>query len=438
MKKIDMSTSVWEHRYRPQLIDDLVIPQEIKDKLNAYVSSESIPNMGLFSNLPGCILPGTNIKVKTNIKPIKYSEIMRKYKLSKSELMKLISYANMSKPYDENLITENLIKAVKLKGSEAKRFGKTLMYDKEYKDKHLKLIHWLNVYCDPIKAMDETLRLRKFSNYIDTNIKKINIDNFKKEKMTECLLKIKFELIYSKEVHKITDLYPYFDKQYVQDFWTIRGWSNEEAAEKIAEIQIDNYLKRERKYTADELRHQRGYGQTLQKFLDMGLSEKEAKIALCERQSTLSLKKCIEKYGKDEGTKKWKVRQEKWQTTLKSKPQEEIDEINRKKSSGYNNFKYPVGVKGKLYYIHFYNNELEFWKIEITKKELNERFRFNNINLNYDIIFEKEHDDIYDSYILEQKILSHFKDKRITINLENFQTTEAFSENVLKDFYESI
>lgn len=63
-----------------------------------------------------------------------------------------------------------------------------------------------------------------------------------------------------------------------------------------------------------------------------GFSETEAILKVSERQSTFSLEKCIEKYGDIEGTIRWKARQEKWQNTLKSKPQEEIDEINKNKN----------------------------------------------------------------------------------------------------------
>lgn len=61
------------------------------------------------------------------------------------------------------------------------------------------------------------------------------------------------------------------------------------------------------------------------------MSEDEAEKALSERQSTFSLEKCIEKYGDEEGRKRWKERQEKWQKTLMSKPIEEIHRINASK-----------------------------------------------------------------------------------------------------------
>lgn len=55
---------------------------------------------------------------------------------------------------------------------------------------------------------------------------------------------------------------------------------------------------------------------TLDYYLARGMSEEEAKKALKARQSTFSLKKCIEKYGEEEGTKRFKERQEKWLKSL--------------------------------------------------------------------------------------------------------------------------
>lgn len=53
MKFVDMSKSVWYERYKPSCIDDLIIPQQIKSKLTKYVSTQEIPNIGLFSSNPG-------------------------------------------------------------------------------------------------------------------------------------------------------------------------------------------------------------------------------------------------------------------------------------------------------------------------------------------------------------------------------------------------
>lgn len=52
-------------------------------------------------------------------------------------------------------------------------------------------------------------------------------------------------------------------------------------------------------------------------WLAKGYSEEEAKEKLIERQRTFSLEHCIEKYGKEGGEKVFKERQERWQKSLK-------------------------------------------------------------------------------------------------------------------------
>ncbi len=62
-----------------------------------------------------------------------------------------------------------------------------------------------------------------------------------------------------------------------------------------------------------------------------GFSEEEAKLKVIERQTTFNLEICIQKFGEEEGLKRWIARQELWQNTMFSKPEEEIERINRLK-----------------------------------------------------------------------------------------------------------
>ena len=70
---------------------------------------------------------------------------------------------------------------------------------------------------------------------------------------------------------------------------------------------------------------------TLEYYIKRGMNKSEARKALCDRQNTFTKEKCIEKYGKEEGLKVWKDRQERWQKTLNSKPIEEQERICRAK-----------------------------------------------------------------------------------------------------------
>lgn len=53
MKIIQMNQSIWYERYKPQCIDDLILPASVKAKFKGYVESQDIPAIGVFSNLPG-------------------------------------------------------------------------------------------------------------------------------------------------------------------------------------------------------------------------------------------------------------------------------------------------------------------------------------------------------------------------------------------------
>lgn len=180
----------------------------------------------------------------------------------------------------------------------------------------------------------------------------------------------------------------------------------------------------------------RTYNTRLDYWLNKGYSLEESKQRLKERQSTFSLEKCIKKYGEDKGKEVWINRQKRWHNTLKSKPLEEINRINMSKSNGLGN----IG-KGEcyLYYIKFYNNETEFWKIGITSKTLEQRFKLKlleyHYNLKYKVLFLNKLNTVDEAYYQEQYILEAFKEYRVYTDYNGFRTTETFSRDVLGGFY---
>lgn len=190
-----------------------------------------------------------------------------------------------------------------------------------------------------------------------------------------------------------------------------------------------NYSKDAKKKAKDN----RSYTTRIDYWIKKGYSQDEAKQKLSERQSTFSYDKCIEKYGMAEGTKVFKKRQEKWQNTLNSKSPEEIDRIRMLKGTGCMNKLYasdPTLKKtpGILYYIRFFDDDIEFWKIGITSKTIEERFARSK--LQYEVIFQDK-DTFYNCYKKEQQILRDNMDLRLIIDHNGFQTTEAF----IKDIY---
>ena len=51
--KFDKTKSVWYQRYLPQTIDDVILPEEIKNKLKKYIETDSLPALGFWSSEPG-------------------------------------------------------------------------------------------------------------------------------------------------------------------------------------------------------------------------------------------------------------------------------------------------------------------------------------------------------------------------------------------------
>lgn len=118
-----------------------------------------------------------------------------------------------------------------------------------------------------------------------------------------------------------------------KEYWIELGYPEDEAIELAKETKNFNNKKGAGKNKdRDKTYFKYSSPRCLGYYLMRGHTEEESKNLLKDTQTTFSLEKCIQRYGKGEGFLVWKARQEKWQGTLNSKPQEEIDLINQKKN----------------------------------------------------------------------------------------------------------
>lgn len=53
MKKLFDKQYIWAEKYRPQYIDDIIVPENVKKQMKTWVNSGQIPNIGLFGSVPG-------------------------------------------------------------------------------------------------------------------------------------------------------------------------------------------------------------------------------------------------------------------------------------------------------------------------------------------------------------------------------------------------
>lgn len=216
----------------------------------------------------------------------------------------------------------------------------------------------------------------------------------------------------------------------------------------------------------------------IQHYIDKGMSEKDAKIALKDRQSTFSLSKCVKKYGKEKGEEIWEARQQKWLNTLNSKSKEEIDDINRRKCEWmkdeaklakaiernratreklkkenpelyHQRFHgtLPLSseaekLEGHLYYLHIYNDNVSYYKIGITKfSDIKYRWNINKFkenHFNFDVLFFKKCRNYKDAYIQEQNILRKFSKYRIFVDYGFFKSSEVFNREIFEGKYDEI
>lgn len=116
-------------------------------------------------------------------------------------------------------------------------------------------------------------------------------------------------------------------------FWINRGYSEAEATLLISDIQSKNGKTYWNNVDKDSDEYKQSRSNKIEYWIAKGYSEEEAKEKLSERQRTFSLEKCIERYGKEEGTRIWKERQVKWQNTLQAR--DDYEEIKLKRISAF-------------------------------------------------------------------------------------------------------
>ena len=101
------------------------------------------------------------------------------------------------------------------------------------------------------------------------------------------------------------------------EFWLKKGHNIESATIEVKKSFDDIHKKTWNKRRNNPELYKNVNTTQLEYWLKRGYSKKDAKIKLTERQTTFSLKKCIEKYGDVKGKEIWLERQEKWMNNYK-------------------------------------------------------------------------------------------------------------------------
>lgn len=101
-----------------------------------------------------------------------------------------------------------------------------------------------------------------------------------------------------------------------KEYWLRRGYDEEMSIQKAYEHkQANNRLGATTKRTHDQYRSTSP--RCVEYWTLRGCSADDARRKVANHQSTFSLDICVKKYGTEEGTRRWKSRQEKWHTSYK-------------------------------------------------------------------------------------------------------------------------
>jgi hypothetical protein len=164
-------------------------------------------------------------------------------------------------------------------------------------------------------------------------------------------------------------------------------------------------------------------------YTSRGMTVEEANTSLSDRQRTFSLEICIAKHGKNRGREIWTERQLNWQKTLLSKSPDEIESINRSKSTKIN-FKSlwnkDLTDPGSFYIIQISENK---YKIGITSKPtIYHRYHKEYLS-KYKVLLFEAVDSIKHAFYIEQILKFDYKDTIRKNDYGSFGWTEVIEES---------
>ena len=235
---------------------------------------------------------------------------------------------------------------------------------------------------------------------------------------------IKKGLTETEAFEKVKDLKERTNR-YCIPFWLRKGYTEEESKNKISEIQKINASKVNHKTKPQTTR--------IEYWLNKGYDYESAKEKLKDRQTTFTLKKCIEKHGDVEGLKIYNERQIKWQNTLNNN--NDNIELNKKRGLNKEQFiekhgedKYNILVdirklnNSKEGYIEKHGEDKYNQKINNIKKSFRDR-DFNKISKISNILFQNVEKEINEKcfYGKEEKIIQFYNDDKYSCFFVDFK-----------------
>lgn len=305
-----------------------------------------------------------------------------------------------------------------------------LKNDNYRKNEIEKYSYWLNLYKNDIK-----MSLKKHQIVVDNKkiffYDKSNSLYQNTSRMDEiCNLLLQYE--------KIENI-PGFPKHFsLIDYklWMFFGFDEENAKKNVSYIQQKNSLKFNIKKKQNPLLYKNINTTQKMYWITKGYSEEESIKLVSERQKTFSKQICIEKYGNDEGIKRWKCRQKKWQSTIKNKPLSERILINSKKM-----FKKTYSKISQQLFVQIYDKikiDFDFRDIFFaTFDNVSGVINDDGVNKEYFIKTRGKVIKYYDFFIKSKHLIIEF-DGDYWHNIKSIKNVDKLKEKIAKKYIDNV
>jgi hypothetical protein len=219
------------------------------------------------------------------------------------------------------------------------------------------------------------------------------------------------------------------------NYWLSRGWTNDEAIEKIHETQKirSNVFKDKMSKLKDTDYNKWCEKQNTKKefYLKKGMNNEEASLALSKRQKTFSIDICLEKYG-DDGYKIWQERQTKWYESIKN-----IVCDRDSCSATYNKNKFgDEWIINAIKRNAFLNGDIILEIISKTKNDfiyfIQEYSKIKTILSLNDVYFLYNSKILQDYFQLNNQQMNIILRKELNINIKSFGNVRYFNNHICR------
>ena len=125
-------------------------------------------------------------------------------------------------------------------------------------------------------------------------------------------------------------------------------------------------------------------------WMKRGYTEEQAKNKVSDTQATFTLAKCVEKYSEELGVEIWNKRQQKWRKSFEQNDMEHIKlKMRNNASPGFYSLD-NVPTYDLLFYLLLIKEKEEQWiKYGLTKHNVTKRWGRTGRKLNYTILYQK-------------------------------------------------